>query len=127
MRLSAPLRMRVTQQMHARVAAAGPNTSAAIRAYVLLGMAAAGEDLAPFRAELAALLAEELSQTILAALERTRSATELAISKLALEQCPTPVSQNTHSVPTPPALPQLPPPALTVQETTGGWDDLYEV
>lgn len=67
---AAPTRVRLGPAIEAQLAAAGPNLSAAMRAYLLLGFAAAGVDMAPLRREVARAAAEELPAGVLAALGR---------------------------------------------------------
>ena len=66
--MTAPIRARLGPAIESQLALASANTSAALRAYVLLGIAATGQDMAPFRREIARALAEELAPEVLAAL-----------------------------------------------------------
>jgi hypothetical protein len=68
--MTTPIRARLGELYQQQLDEAGVNTSAALRAFVLLGMAAAGVDMRPFRREIARTLAEDLSAGVLAALER---------------------------------------------------------
>lgn len=67
---AAPIQFRPGPALDAQIGRAGPNTSAVLRAYVLLGMAATGMDMAPFRKEIARATAEDLAPEIVAALAR---------------------------------------------------------
>ena len=67
--MSAPIRVRVSEAMLAALEAVSGNTSAATRALIVLGLHAAGYNVAGLRREIALLLAEELDAPALAALE----------------------------------------------------------
>jgi hypothetical protein len=64
------MRVRLGELFEAQLAAAGGTLSAAMRAYLLLGMARAGVNMIPFRREIARALAEDLSAEVLSALRR---------------------------------------------------------
>lgn len=66
--MSAPIRVRLSTPLQAAVERAGANTSAATRALLILGLHAAGYDLAPLRRDIALLLAEQLDAPVMAAL-----------------------------------------------------------
>jgi hypothetical protein len=120
MGLDVPLRVRISRRMRDELASAGFSTSAATRAYLLLGMAAAGVDLGPFRGEVTALLGEELAPELLAALERCwAERSEVRASERSAEACIPAVSQVYSN-----AAPTLPVPEPAVQTA---WDDAYEV
>jgi hypothetical protein len=122
MRLPVPLRLRISRAMQQALAQAGTNTSAAARAYLLLGVAATGEDISTFRGELAGLLGEELSPSLLTALEQCRAGAQ-AVTGSAVRE--------TDGIHLSPSLPTQP---LVVAEPVqasvapmGAWDDAYEV
>jgi hypothetical protein len=116
MGLDVPLRVWISRRMRDELVSAGPSTSAATRAYLLLGMAAAGVDLGPFRGEVAALLGEEL----LAALERCWAGRgDVRATERSAERCIPDVSQVYSNV-----VPTLPVPEPAAQTA---WDDAYEV
>jgi hypothetical protein len=66
--VSAPIRARLGALYEQQLDAAGANMSAALRAYLLLGMAAAGVEMTPFRREIARSLSDDLAPEVLAAL-----------------------------------------------------------
>lgn len=71
--MSAPIRARLGELIETQLEAASPNTSAALRAYVLLGFAATGVDMAPFDQEIRRTAAAGISPNVRAALDRIQS------------------------------------------------------
>ncbi len=65
---AAPASFRLGAHFLAQIAQAGGSQSAAARAYLLLGFAAAGVAMAPWRREIARCLAEDLAPEVLDAL-----------------------------------------------------------
>jgi hypothetical protein len=119
MGLDVPLRVRISRRMRDELVSAGPSTSAATRAYLLLGMAAAGVNLGPFRGEVAALLGEELAPELLVALHRCWAAScEVRAEHRGAVACIPDVSHVYSKTPT--SGPQEPPVQVS-------WDDAYEV
>jgi len=66
--MTAPIRVRLGELIETQLAHAGANTSAALRAYLLLGFASASVDMTPFRRDIQRSLAENLPPELLAAL-----------------------------------------------------------
>lgn len=85
---AAPTRLRLSPALQHLVTGVSPNTSAGLRALLLLGANAAGYDLGDCRADLGRLLGEELAPPI-------RSAVEVLY-----QHGRTPVGQPTYERPT---------------------------
>ena len=66
--MSAPLRVRLSTPLQAALGRVGDNASAAARALLVLGLHAAGYDLAALRRDIALLLAEQLDAPVAQAL-----------------------------------------------------------
>ncbi len=64
-----PLRLRISPALQRLVTGASPNTSAGLRALLLLGAHAAGYDLGDCRADLGRLLGEEFAPPLRSAVE----------------------------------------------------------
>lgn len=63
-----PLRVRLGELYQAQLDQASTNTSAALRAFLLLGFAAAGVDMRPLQREVRRALAEDLPAAVVKAL-----------------------------------------------------------
>lgn len=83
-----PCRFRLSPALRALLASASPNTSAALRALLLLGAHAAGYDLTPYRADLGRLLGAPLAAPIQHALTTLATDGRTAVGHLSY-RCPT--------------------------------------
>lgn len=99
---AAPTRLRLSPSLQGLAASVSPNTSAALRALLLLGAAAAGYDLLDYRADLGRLLGEELAPQVRTAIEELYPGGRAPVGQPAYG-CPTAVlpSETPHA----PALP----------------------
>lgn len=80
--MSAPIRVRVSEAMQGMLDTVSANTSAATRALIVLGLHAAGYDLAGLRRDIAWLRAEELDAPVLAALTDIDGARRTAVGQV---------------------------------------------
>lgn len=102
---AAPTRLRLSPALQRLVAGVSPNTSAGLRALLLLGAAAAGYDLGDCRADLGRLLGEELAPQVRTAVEALYPGGRTA------------VGQTAYARPTAGLQPEMPPaPALPLDD-----------
>ncbi len=103
-----PLRLRISPALQRLVTGASPNTSAGLRALLLLGAHAAGYDLGDCRADLGRLLGEEFAPPLRSAVEALYQRSQGPGSG------PGPVGQPTYERPTD-VLPPPEPPSIAAE------------
>ena len=109
-----PLRLRISPALQRLVTGASPNTSAGLRALLLLGAHAAGYDLGDCRADLGRLLGEEFAPPLRSAVEALYQRSQGSGSGSEFGSGPGPVGQPTYERPTD-VLPPPEPPSIAAE------------